>query len=115
LNAKSKGVKFMSVYIELSHGRLDPDQDMEDSGFMGPILGPFSYVHTVYGHHIDAGESVELEMDRDGLINYGGAYYSDWTVVAQDLSRPLAKSVIETQTVIATKDSQLPASNAAGL
>ncbi len=30
-----------TVYLNLMHGRATPDQQMNDWGFDGPILGPF--------------------------------------------------------------------------
>ena len=43
------------VYIELFHGRNDPDQEMEDWGVPGPVFGPFRFAHTTYSDHIKLG------------------------------------------------------------
>jgi hypothetical protein len=34
----------MFVYLELYHGRHSPDENLDDWGFEGPVLGPFPYV-----------------------------------------------------------------------
>lgn len=33
------------VFVHLLHGRDDPDEEMQDWGYTGPILGPFEYIH----------------------------------------------------------------------
>jgi len=38
----------MSVYLRLFHGRDNPEQDMPDWGFDGPVIGPLEYVHVTY-------------------------------------------------------------------
>jgi hypothetical protein len=81
----------VSVYVELFHGRTDPDQDMEDWGDRGPILGPFKFVHTTYAGIIhlgsmDApGDSVgDLRVDED-MVYYDGVWYGDWSVFDQEV------------------------------
>ena len=41
------------LYIRLFHGRTDPDQDMDDWGFDGPVLGPYQFAHTTYTCHYE--------------------------------------------------------------
>ncbi|GEM_PF-912660 len=36
------------LYLHLYHGRKDPDEDLEDWGSDGPVIGPLAYVHTTY-------------------------------------------------------------------
>ena len=79
----------MSVYIELFHGRRDPDQDMDDWGDRGPILGPFRWVHTTYagtihlGNQDVPGDAIgDLRVDGD-MVYYDGAWYGDWSVFDQ--------------------------------
>lgn len=92
------------VFLRLFHGRDDPDQEMDDWGFEGPILGPLRYVHITYM------SDVKFEMERSaferffpeefkkyhaqfpqewiegqldvahGLIAYGGKFYGDLSV-----------------------------------
>jgi len=70
----------MSVYIELCHGRTDPDQDMEDWGSDGPILGPCASIHSVYKSHIELQELVSGPFGltfKDDTVYYDGVYYGD--------------------------------------
>lgn len=34
----------------LLHGRHDPDQQLDDWGFTGPVLRHVQYIHSVYGN-----------------------------------------------------------------
>jgi hypothetical protein len=36
------------VYLHLFHGRKDPDEQMDDWGLEGPVIGPLNYVHVTY-------------------------------------------------------------------
>jgi hypothetical protein len=74
------------VYLHLLHGRTDPDQDMTNWGFTGPILGPFEAVHVTYKEHIRciafaAGTELDLGFHEDLLV-YAGKYYGDFEVCA---------------------------------
>ena len=40
------------MYLELFHGRTTLDEQLEDWGTRGPILGPLTYVHTTYATHV---------------------------------------------------------------
>jgi len=77
------------MYLRLYHGRNDPDQQMEDWGFVGPTFGPLScYVHTycstfrIYG---EAGSS-ELWLEiHDDMIRWDRCFYGDMEVfIARD-------------------------------
>ncbi len=81
----------MPLYIELFHGRKSPDEQLEDWGTQGPVLGPFDYVHMVYLTHIQAQYSQSdkvLDMDDlkivSDLILYKGVYYGDCTIHSAD-------------------------------
>ena len=41
------------LYIRLFHGRTDPNQDMDDWGFDGPVLGPYQFFNTTYVSHYE--------------------------------------------------------------
>jgi len=88
----------MSVYIALFHGRNSPDEDLEDWGFEGPIIGPvelgFTYGNVrlfapgfksgfmfapVERHTIGSDKSSALPVVVD-LIFYDGKYYGDFIV-----------------------------------
>ncbi len=71
------------LYIRLFHGRADPEQDMDDWGSDGPVLGPYEYIHTTYGHHLKLGRPddnrYELFVAED-MLYYDSVYYGDWSV-----------------------------------
>ena len=77
----------MTVYIKLLHGRDDPNQDMEDWGFNGPVLGPFEAVHFTYRDHIRcirSGGAQEIELGfTDDLLTYDGKHYGDFEIAAE--------------------------------
>ena len=70
------------IYLRLFHGRTDPNQDMNEWGLDGPVLGPYEFVHTTY--------ALNLKLNKNGACNelfcyedmvyYEGAYYGDWSV-----------------------------------
>ena len=71
------------VYIELFHGRANPDQDMDDWGEPGPVFGPFRFVHTTYASHIKLGAEADTTQDLNVLgdmVYYGSMWYGDWSV-----------------------------------
>ena len=75
------------VYLHLLHGRTDPDQNMTDWGFAGPILGPFEAIHVTYKEHIRCiaalatGDELELGFHGDLLV-HDGKYYGDFEICA---------------------------------
>ena len=74
------------LYIRLFHGRINPNQDMDDWGFDGPVLGPYQFVHTTYVSHVRLGRSDgncdELHIYED-MLYYDGCYYGDWSVFGE--------------------------------
>jgi len=56
---------------------------MDDWGTDGPILGPYEFLHTTYGHLLKmgkpAGKVDELFLYED-MVYYDGMYYGDWSV-----------------------------------
>ena len=79
----------MTIYLKLLHGRTHPDEQLEDWGFDGPVLGPFEAVHFTYATHVrcfpkssdgDA-EVIELRY-HDDLIFHDGKYYGDFEIAA---------------------------------
>lgn len=93
------------MYLGLLHGRDHPQQQMNDWGFNGPMIGPLQWCHTTYACTVRiAFESAldglryfgkaetdhELELSGDLLV-FGGKCYGDWTVYCvqpEDVSRP---------------------------
>lgn len=82
----------MSVYIQLFHGRKDPDATMDDWGETGPTLGPLTYVQMTYFQTIRLG----LPNGDDGwltkvddLVYYDGMYYGDIDIVSSKNDRDI--------------------------
>lgn len=81
----------MAVYLELFHGRKSVEEQLEDWGEQGPILGPFNFVHTTYATHlkIQTTEGIEGDLHVVGpelpdLLYYDGIFYGDWSVFSPD-------------------------------
>ena len=79
--------KKTGVYVRLFHGRLDPNENMNDWGFDGPLLGPFESVHFTYKWHVRclplSSQEKEVEFEfNDDLLFYDGKYYGDFEIVA---------------------------------
>ena len=76
------------LYVKLYHGRIDPNQDMNDWGSDGPIFGPYDFFRTTYLCHIkmglDSGDVHELYVVED-MIYYDGVYYGDWSVFPEEI------------------------------
>ena len=71
------------VYIELFHGRADPEQDLDDWGEPGPIFGPYKFARTTYGWHLKFGangDALHQLSVPDDMVYYDGLWYGDWSV-----------------------------------
>ena len=40
------------IYLSLLHGRNDPEEELSEWGFAGPMLGPFKSIHFTYTTHV---------------------------------------------------------------
>lgn len=92
----------MSVYLNLFHGRTDPDQDMEDWGTEGPTLGPLNYVHLTYMSSVRIGCDAEVASrffkgenepwleQREDMILYDGVYYGDFSISSDSKDHELS-------------------------
>ena len=83
----------MSIYIQLFHGHHTADEQLEDWGFEGPLLGPFPWYHITYGCDVKlgddpiivGGEEIEFPVhDSNGFIPFLGAFYGDMSIVDGD-------------------------------
>ena len=83
----------MSIYIQLFHGRHTPEEELEDWGFDGPVLGPFPWYHITYGCDVKlgddpiivGGEEIQFPVhDSNDMIPFLGAYYGDMSIVDGD-------------------------------
>lgn len=50
------------LYIRLWHGRMAVDEQLDDWGFDGPVIGPFLYAHITYM------DGVKVAMEREAFI-----------------------------------------------
>lgn len=80
------------LYLGLFHGRKTPDENMDDWGFEGPLVGPLKYLQVTYMGtmrlHFENPKDAQLfGLDpaspflflTEDLIKIGEAYYGDWT------------------------------------
>lgn len=77
--------------IYLNHGRAYPEEELDDWGADGPILGPFTGMHLTYMSTVrffnsdGASRNDEYEASIVGdLFFYDGMYYGDWGVITFD-------------------------------
>jgi hypothetical protein len=81
------------LYLGLFHGRKDPDDQMIEWGFNGPLIGPLSFVHTTYTNVIKLGfhsagdekryfptQDMPMLTINGDMVHYQDCYYGDWTV-----------------------------------
>jgi len=73
-------------YLRLYHGRVDPQEKLEDWGSEGPIFGPYESIQITYGadikmHKYDHFEDLGWYQD---LIYYDGVYYGDMQIFSTD-------------------------------
>ncbi|MBT2245899.1 hypothetical protein JQK15_20515 [Sphingobium sp. BHU LFT2] len=100
------------LYLRLYHGRATPDEQMEDWGSDGPVIGPLASIHVTYTCHLKFAAAPDV-MERffpevmaqwqasgvsnghgplcdwqfnviDDLIEYGGILYGDWSTFLAD-------------------------------
>jgi hypothetical protein len=81
------------LYLGLFHGRHDPEDQMIEWGFNGPLIGPLAFVHTTYTHNIKLGFTNEIDAKRffstqvhqmltvsEDMVLFDSKIYGDWTV-----------------------------------
>lgn len=75
------------VYLELFHGRKTPTEQLDDWGELGPVFGPFPFVHTTYACEIKLGEQAHVLpiLLPEGMTYYDGMYYGDWSVCSAQI------------------------------
>lgn len=73
------------LYLRLYHGRNEPDEELDDWGFDGPVFGPLDCVAQTYlaEFRLDGPDgvtdSVVLKTHGD-LVVWGGKYYGDLAI-----------------------------------
>ena len=77
----------LNYYINLFHGRDSPDENMNDWGFDGPVIGPVDYISWTYGHvklH-DTDKGILHHINAtDGLVTYQGKYFGDFGILTNE-------------------------------
>lgn len=86
------------VYVILFHGRKTPDEQLEDWGEDGPVLGPFSWAHQTYCWDLKLGDlagddSVGELIFFEELAYYDGMFYGDLSITAEPTEDELARVV----------------------
>ena len=77
----------MAIYLHLFHGRATLEEEMDDWGEDGPVLGPFTFAQVTYASTLRCAQpdGREAWFDlRDGCVFYGGVWYGDFTVLSED-------------------------------
>ena len=74
------------IYIHLYHGRESMDEQLDDWGWDGPVLGPYESIQLTYGVHIKMHKADHFEDlgIADDLIYYDGYYYGDMEIFESD-------------------------------
>ncbi len=85
--SKDKTDYNVNLYLNLYHGRTDPNKDMDGEwGTNGPIIGPIQLSHT-YGlikiHDKDWDEFSHLNM-YEGMVFFDGVYYGDFEIMTEE-------------------------------
>jgi hypothetical protein len=79
------------VFLHLWHGREidEANEDMDDSGFYGPVLGPFMEIQGMYTTYLrcmdidEKGNDLFLHYDQEsGCIFYDGKAYGAYSVLS---------------------------------
>lgn len=61
-----------AVYISLFHGRDTVEEEMEDRGYQGPIIGPFRYVQITYM------SDIKFAMEKEAFKAAFPDIYQSW-------------------------------------
>lgn len=74
-----------SVYFRLYHGRRQPDQEMNEWGFAGPVFGPLStvvmtYLRTIRLYALNGIDELWIDT-HDDMAFWRGDYYGDFEIV----------------------------------
>ena len=87
------------LWLQLYHGRKNPDMEMDDWGESGPYFGPFDWMTSTYNSEFrfgrDEGEIVWIGTPIvviggkryrssifiwEDMIYYNGMFYGDWSI-----------------------------------
>jgi hypothetical protein len=63
---------------------------MDAFGDLGPVIGPFDWVHTTYASDVKMGvdldSKADLRISRSGMVKYAGVWYGDWSVFDEKIA-----------------------------
>ena len=82
-NAASPQKNTIKIYITLAHGRMTPNEGMDEMGSVGPTFGPYLEVYVSYSiiSLLRPNQSTsDVLYINNGLIYYDGIYYGDWII-----------------------------------
>lgn len=94
------------IYVSLFHGRTHADEELDDWGCNGPILGPFTQINVTYMCNVrlyDETDGEESEYEGrivDDMFFYDGIYYGDWAIITE------TQALLEPQGVEAPDESK---------
>jgi hypothetical protein len=73
------------MYVRLYHGRENPNDQMDDWGFNGPIIGEcnVSWTYGTLRLHASNGDEVCLPILED-MIFLDGCYYGDFEILSKE-------------------------------
>lgn len=112
----------MGIVVQLFHGRSHPDEELDDWGFNGPVLGPYEWFHITYGTDIKLGEHQMIKVaaiakddiqlppfNEDDLVDLFGSYYGDMSILSDDnLNENTKYRVKKTQEILNTPIEKIP-------
>lgn len=110
----------MSIYIQLFHGHHTPDEQLDDWGFDGPVIGPFPWYHITYGCDVKLGDDPIIidgkevpfpVHDDNDMIPFLGAFYGDMSITDGETvlkSPELIKRIQDTKRGFKITDKDLP-------
>jgi len=74
------------MYLKLLHGRNNPDENLDNWGFNGPVFGPLDWFHITYLQTYRFGRGpleAEIAVTADMFV-WDGKYYGDAEVFVAD-------------------------------
>lgn len=75
------------MYIVLFHGRDNPEQDMDDWGYDGPVFGPYDSVSVTYFCDVKLcidHDIVDTLINHEGLVYYNNEYFGDFDIISNE-------------------------------
>lgn len=74
-----------NLYIALFHGRNAPDDELDDWGLEGPVIGPIRISWTYGNVKVVSPDETDFEHlpERDDLVVYDGKFYGDFEVMVE--------------------------------